>query len=68
MSSSTLLATVIAEEKGTVRGLCPCAAERSGAGKRVQEAAVPLSSTVQPQFTCGVVGGDHKVLLPSGPA
>lgn len=69
MSSGTMLATVIAEEKGTVGGLCPHAAEHSRVSKWVQEPAVTLSSTVQPQITCGVGGRrDHKVPLPSGPA
>lgn len=48
MSSGTMLATVIAEEKGTVGGLCPHAAEHSRVSERIQEPAVTLSSTVQP--------------------
>lgn len=58
MSSGAVLATVIAEEKETVGGLCPSAAEHSWVSKWVQEPAVTLSSTVQPQITCGWVGGE----------
>lgn len=66
MSSSTvILATVTAEERGTAGGLCPCAAEHSQGSKQVREPAVTLSSTVQLEVTCG--SGKHKVLLLSGP-
>lgn len=44
MSSGTVLATVIAEEKETVGGQCPCAAEHSWVSKRAQEPAMTLSS------------------------
>jgi len=60
MSSGTMLATVIAEEKAGMGGLCPCAAEHSQVSKCIQEPAMPLSIAVQLQITCGVAGrGDH---------
>lgn len=61
MSSGTMLVTETAEGKGTVGGLCACAAEHSWVSKRVQEPAVTLSSAVQPRITSGVGGRiDHK--------
>lgn len=67
MSSGTMLATVTAEEKEAMGGLCPCAAEHGRVSKWAQEPAVIPSSTVKPQITCGVGGrGHHKVPLPSG--